>query len=269
MRAAAILTLCAAASGGVPAAAVAAPAPSDIVNESIPLSAAEPAAFLDVLTRARCVPDEIQGILANPAGRALFVRGTVRAIRTFKNALSVVDVPVQILGEGKGQAKVRPFQGRPEDLRKSILGLPDAGAATVAGGELTLEGSLAWIQRSLGLVMQTEVGEAPRVMLTTAAGVTVRVRGEAVTPGPDTVSLPADAPVQITVPSAPDLTVSAGHTEYDVRGKRYVLTGRVTLTGTSGFRLETLGVRITLTGLLPRDERRISLDPEPAQKADE
>ena len=68
-----------------------------------------------------------------------------------------LDVPVRLLSPDRQQVVVTLRSAAAARLCSTILRLPEAGSATVAGGKLTLTGKPGWLHRALRSVLRAEL----------------------------------------------------------------------------------------------------------------
>lgn len=103
------------------------------------------------------VPNGITAILSYPLDHSLLVRGDAASVQLLKNALGVIDVPVDKLPGIASRVTLQPRAFRPEQFRALLPEEVGYGKITASEKELTLEGTKEWLHKALGLVARLEV----------------------------------------------------------------------------------------------------------------
>ena len=103
------------------------------------------------------MPSGTSGVIALPREKQVFTAGTREAVELLRNGIRLVDVPRKKIAKDQESVVLAPQRVKPQELRESLLALPNGGAATVRDGSVVVEGSADWIHRALRQAMQAEM----------------------------------------------------------------------------------------------------------------
>jgi hypothetical protein len=107
------------------------------------------------------LPGGIDAVFPAPEPGQVVVVGTEAHPAEIRACIQLLDVPVETISAARQKVVLTLRHADPRQVRDIILRLPDAGAATTGGRQLTLEGTPAWLHRALRQVIRAELQEPP------------------------------------------------------------------------------------------------------------
>lgn len=113
----------------------------------------------DTCANSALLPPGINRILASMADNSLIVSGTPAAVEALKRGVRVADVEMSHPAKNHTTLVLTPTRLQPRFLREQLLKLPEDGKASVRGERLRLEGTAAWVDRALRMVVRSEMAE--------------------------------------------------------------------------------------------------------------
>lgn len=138
---------------------------ADLVTLFSREEAPDPAAHVPRAARvdspASLLPAGMEGLLRNAAPDTIILVGREDRFPEMRACIRMLDVPVQQLGPNRARLVLTLHRGSTREVRGRVLRLPGAGAATVEGPRLTLDGPPQWLHRALREVIRAEL-QTPR-----------------------------------------------------------------------------------------------------------